>query len=201
MKLFHSDTSPYARKVMVVLHLTGQTGDVEIVPGSGTPMAPNEATCAVNPLGKVPCLVTDEGEAIYDSRVITRYLDHRAKGGLYPEGDALFPVLTLEAEADGILDAALLAVYETRLRPDELRYAPWVQGQMSKIHRALGDLEGRSGRLGHDLDAGLIAVACALGYLDLRFPDLGWRDGRPGLAEWFAPVVETEAMQATQPKP
>jgi len=201
MKLYHSDTSPYVRKVMIVLHLTGQTGDVELVPGSGSPLEPNEGTCGVNPLGKVPCLVTDEGVALFDSRVITRYLDWRGKGGLYPEGEALFPVLTMEATADGIMDAAILAVYESRLRPEELRFAPWVRGQVSKIHRALGHLEGHAGRWGTTVDAGRIAVGCALGYLDLRFPHLNWREGRPALAEWFKGVEASEAMRATAVQP
>lgn len=203
MKLIHSETSPYARKVMVFLHLGGKTDEVEIVPGAGTPLQPNEATCAVNPLGKLPCLVTDAGAPLYDSRVICRYLDAHFSLGLYPDGDALWPVLTREALADGILDAALLVVYEGRLRPEELRYSPWVKGQMSKIHRALGQLEGEAGRFGAGRDgapdAGLVAVGCTLGYLDLRFPDMGWREGRPGLAEWFEGFAALPAMQATKP--
>lgn len=202
MKLYGNDTSPYVRKVRVVLALTGQEDAVEMVTVSGTPLAANAEIVGANPLGKVPCLVTGDGQAIYDSRVITRFLDARADGGLYPEGAALYPALTLEALADGILDAAILAVYETRLRPEELRFAPWVQGQMSKIHRAMGVLEGEAGRwpkaLGPGSHAGHIGVACALGYLDLRFPDIGWRDGRPALAEWFGPVAAHPAMTATK---
>jgi len=198
MKLYHSTTSPYVRKVMVTLHLTGQVEEVELIAGSGTPLDPNESTCSVNPLGKVPCLITDEGAAILDSRVITRYLDDRAGGGCYPDSPALYPVLTLEAMADGLLDAALLVVYESRLRPEELRFSPWIRGQMSKIHRTLGVIEGMAGRFG-DTDAGLIAIGCALGYLDLRFPDLDWRTGRPALAQWFEHFAATPAMQATIP--
>lgn len=199
MKLFHAGTSPYVRKVMVTAHLTGQVDDLELVDGAGSPLAPNEGTCGVNPLGKIPCLITDDGDAFYDSRVITRYLDQRAQGGLYPDGEALFPVLTMEATADGIMDAAILCVYEGRLRPEELRYSPWIQGQMSKIHRALGMLEGQAGRWQEPHHAGHVAVACALGYLDLRFPDIGWRDGRPALAKWYEGVAATPAMQATVP--
>ncbi|GMG84871.1 glutathione S-transferase [Paralimibaculum aggregatum] len=199
MKLYHSDTSPYVRKVMVALHLAGKAEAVDLVPGSGTPLDPNEGTCSANPLGKVPCLVTDDGLALFDSRVITRHLDATFGIGLYPEGDALWPVLAREALAEGILDAALLVVYEARLRPAELRFSPWVQGQMSKIHRALGVLEGEAGRFGEGFDAGLVAVACALGYLDLRFADLGWREGRPALAGWYEGVAEHPALVATRP--
>ena len=201
MKLYHSETSPYVRKVMVVLHLTGQLDRVELEPGSGTPLEPNAATAAANPLGKVPCLVTDAGEALFDSRVITRYLDHLGQGGLYPSGDALFRVLTLEALADGILDAALLVVYEGRLRPEELRFAPWVEGQTAKVRRSIETLEPRvaddlSGRptMAH------VAIACALGYVDFRLPHLGWRDTDPSLAAWYHDFAATPAMQATAPK-
>ena len=199
MKLYHSDTSPYVRKVMIVAHLTGQAAALELVPGSGTPLAPNTATCGVNPLGKIPCLVTPEGEALFDSRVITRYLDARAGSGLYPQGDALWPVLTREALADGILDAAVLAVYESRLRPEELRFTPWVQSQKSKILRALGHIEGRAGRFADAFDAGHVALAAALGYLDFRFPDLGWREGRPALAAWSEGVEARPEIVATRP--
>ena len=126
---------------MVTLDLTGQLGEVELISGSGTPLAPNDATIGVNPLGKIPCLIGDDGAPIFDSRVICRYLDHRAKAALYPAGDALFPVLTAEALADGIIDAVLLTAYEWRLRPTEFRYQPWVDGQVAKVERALAVLE------------------------------------------------------------
>ncbi|HSF94174.1 MAG TPA: glutathione S-transferase, partial [Thermohalobaculum sp.] len=141
MKLYHSPTSPYVRKVMVTLHLTGQLGDVDLIPGSGTPLKPNPQTIGANPLGKVPCLITDEGQTLFDSRVICRYLDWRGKGGLYPNGAALFPVLAAEALADGIIDAGLLGAYEWRLRPEEFRYQPWVDGQVAKITRGLDVME------------------------------------------------------------
>jgi len=201
MKLYHSTTSPYVRKVMVVAQITGQIEEIDLIAGSGTPMDPNVATCSANPLGKVPCLVTDDGLAIYDSRVITRYLDARKAGGLYPEGDALWPVLTREALADGVLDAAILTVYESRLRPEELRFSPWLQAQRSKILRALGTLEGEAGRFPADrFDASHIGVASALGYLDFRFPDLGWREGRPALAQWYEAAARRPEMIETRPE-
>ena len=114
-------------------------------------------------------------------------------------GDALWPVRTREALAEGILDAAVLAVYEVRLRPEELRFSPWMQGQKSKILRALGHLEGEAGRFRDTLDAGTIAVGVALGYLDFRFADLGWREGRPALTEWFEVFAARPEMTATAP--
>jgi glutathione S-transferase len=203
MKLYHSPTSPYVRKVMLTLHVTGQLDDVELVPGSGTPMDPNDETVQVNPLGKIPCLITDDGAAVFDSRVICRYLDHRANsgagGGLYPEGDALFPVLTAEALADGIIDAGLLTAYEWRLRPEELRYQPWVDGQTAKVARGLAALERTEVVFSDEVNAAKIAAACAIGYIDFRLADLGWRDTCPRLAAWYAEISEKPAMKATVP--
>lgn len=199
MKLYHSPASPYVRKVMVTLHLTGQLDDVELIPGSGTPLVPNDATIKVNPLGKIPCLIGDEGAAIFDSRVICRYLDHRAKAGLYPQGDALFPILTAEALSEGIIDAVLLTAYEWRLRPEEIRYQPWVDGQTAKVERGLAALEETDLVLAGPMNAAKIAAGCALGYIDLRLADLGWRDRRPKLAAWYAEIAQTPAMKATVP--
>ena len=197
MKLYHSPTSPYVRKVMLTLHATGLRDQVELIPGSGTPMEANPETIAHNPLGKIPCLITDDGEAVFDSRVICRYLDHRAQGGLYPEGDALFPVLTAEALAEGAIDATLLTAYEWRLRPEEFRYQPWVDGQTAKVERALAALEQTDLILSGPPNAAKIATACALAYIDFRLPALAWRDTCPKLAAWFAEMSETPAMKAT----
>lgn len=199
MKLYHSPTSPFVRKVMVTLKLTGQEAEVELVPGSGTPLEPNQATVAANPLGKIPCLVTDDGMTLFDSRVICRYLDWRAKADLYPEGRALFPVLAAEALADGIMEAGILAVYEWRLRPETIRFQPWVEAQTAKVRRGVAALGRNDAVMSGPMNAAKIAAGCALGYLDLRFPDLGWRDSNPRLAAWFAEFSATPQMQATVP--
>lgn len=199
MKLYHSGTSPYVRKVMFILELAGKTGEVELVPGSGTPLEPNEATCTVNPIGKVPCLITDEGLAVYDSRVICQYLDHKFGLGLYPEGAAKYPVMVTEALSDGILDAALLGVYEGRLRPEEVRFQPWVDAQLVKINRGLRELDALASGFGDAVDAGQIAAACTLGYLDFRYGDLGWRESCPALASWYGTIAERPEMTATVP--
>ena len=133
MRLYYSPTSPYVRKVTVLLRETGQFADVELVSGSGNPVDPGTAPLEANPLGKVPALERPDGPALYDSRVICQFLDARAGdgagAGLYPQGARLWDTLTVEATGDGILDAALLMIYEVRIRPEELRYAPWVEGQ------------------------------------------------------------------------
>lgn len=199
MKLYHAGTSPYVRKVMVMLHLTGQIDQVELIDGGGTPIDPNQSTAAANPLGKIPCLVTDDAGTLFDSRVICRYVDWRGKGGLYPEGAALFPVLTQEALSDGIMDAAILAVYEGRLRPAEIQFAPWVEAQLGKCMNGVKALEATVDTLQGPANAGHIAVGCALGYLDLRHGDRNWRGAAPKLAEWFEGFGATPAMQATVP--
>jgi glutathione S-transferase len=200
MRLYHSPTSPYVRKVMVVLHETGQLADVALVPAVGTPIDATHMPLAQNPLGKIPALERPDGPALYDSRVICRFLSHRAAAKLYPTGPREWDALTLEATADGILDAAILMVYEWRVRPEERRMPEWVEGQWAKISRALDTLETRwMSHLNGPMDIAQIAMACALGYLDFRHGDRGWREGRPALADWYTAFAARPSMIATQP--
>lgn len=200
MRLYFSPTSPYVRKVVVLLHETGMRDRVELVSGSGTPIDASKAPLDANPLGKVPALERPDGPALYDSRVICQYLDAEAGAGLYPNGARRWDTLTVEATGDGILDAALLMVYEWRIRPEDMRYAPWVEGQWAKVDRALDVLETRwMAHLDGPLDMGQIAVACALGYLDFRHDARGWRTGRPHLAAWEARFAARPSMRATVP--
>ncbi|MBO9473129.1 glutathione S-transferase [Shimia sp. R10_1] len=199
MQLIHSPASPFVRKVNVTLAETGQTDDVELVRVKTTPVATADAAAAANPLGKIPALVRPDGPAIYDSRVICRYLAARAGADLYPE-DRLWEVLTLEATADGILDAAVLAVYERRVRPEEMVSEAWIEAQWGKVTGALDAINERwMSHLFGPLDMGQIAVACALGYLDFRHGDRNWRQGRDGLAGWYAEFAKRDSMQATMP--
>ena len=202
LTLYFSHSSPYVRKVMVLAHEAGLVDQLEIVVGSGTPLDSGGAPVQANPLGKVPTLTRADGSALYDSRVICQYLDARAASGLYPAGARRWDALTLEATADGILDAALLMVYESRLRPEEIRFAPFVEGQWDKIDRALNVIEARwIAYLAGPLCIGQIAMGCALGYLDLRHGPRDWRSTRPALAQWEARFATRESMQATQPPP
>lgn len=199
MKLIMSPASPFVRKVTVLILETGQQDDVDEVSVATTPVNTADEVWAANPLGKIPALVLDDGRAIYDSRVITRFLDDRAQAGLYP-ADRLWDVLTLEATADGILDAAVLMVYEGRVRPEEMCYAPWVEAQWGKALTAVKTVNDRwMERLNGPLDMAQIAVACALGYLDFRHADRDWRDEAPALAEWYAGFAQRPSMVATQP--
>lgn len=201
MRLYHSPTTPFGRKVVVQLIETGQTDAVEIVTVAGTPTAPGSHPVDLNPLGKIPCLVTDDDEAIYDSRVITRYLDDRAGGKLYPPAPRLWRTLTLEATADGMVDAAILMVYEARLRPEEKRFGDWVEAQWQKVARALDALEDRwIGHLSGPVDMGQVATGCALSYLDFRHGAREWRKGRPALAAWYEGFAARASMRTTEPK-
>ena len=200
MKLHFSPASPYVRKVMVILHETGQIDDVAVHAVSSSPLAPDAGLAAANPLAKIPALERDDGCTLYDSRVICRFFDARKSGGLYPEGARHWEVLTLEATGDGITDAALLMTYEARLRPEEHRSADFVEGQWGKIQRACDALDARwMAHLAGPLDAGHIAVACGLGYVDFRHGARDWRTGRDALATWYARILERPSMQATIP--
>ncbi|MES2667771.1 MAG: glutathione S-transferase [Pseudomonadota bacterium] len=200
MKLYHSPTSPYVRKVMVLLHETGILHQVTLIPAAGTPVDPGSMPVDENPLGKVPALLRPDGNALYDSRVICQYLNAVAGADLYPAAPRLWDTLTLEATADGILDAALLMIYEQRIRPEDRRYDPWVEGQWLKVARALDAVESRwMDHLTGPMDMAHIALACALGYVDFRLDARGWRDGHPRLAAWAATFAERPSMAATRP--
>lgn len=201
MRLYHSPTTPYGRKVMVALHETGQLGDVTLIPVAGSPLEPGSLPVAQNPSGKIPTLELEDGQVLYDSRVICRYLDARAGGGqLYPAAPLLWRTLTLEATADGILDAALQMVYEARMRPADKQYAAWVEAQWTKVARALDALNLQwATHLAGPLDMGQLAVACALGYLDFRLDARAWRQARPTLAAWYAAYSQRDSLIATAP--
>lgn len=200
MKLAFSPTSPYARKVLVLMHETNQLDDIALEDGSGTPLAPNPGVAQKNPLGKIPALERPDGATLYDSRVICAFLDERAGGKLYPSGARKWETLTLEATADGILDAALLMTYEARMRPEQLQMQEWVQGQWKKISQACGAINTRwMSHLAGPLDMGQIAVGCALGYVDFRHGAYDWRSGNDALAQWYAAFSERPSMQTTRP--
>ncbi|MDD7972088.1 glutathione S-transferase [Roseinatronobacter alkalisoli] len=200
MTLYYSPTSPYARKVLVLAHEAGIAGKLDIITGSGTPLDSGQAPIAQNPLGKVPTLSRPDGPAIYDSRVICEYLDSIAQSGFYPGGARRWDALTLQSMADGILDAALAMVYESRLRPEAMHFAPFVEGQWQKIARSVDMLETRwISYLAGPFCIGQIATACALSYLDLRHNARNWRQAHPALTAWHENFAQRDSMLATQP--
>lgn len=199
LQLFDNPASPFCRKVKVLAQEAGQSDRIEVVYAVGHPLASDKMPVVQNPLGKIPALVREDGPAIYDSRVICRYLDDLFGAGLYPQ-KRIWEVLTLEATGDGIMDAAVLMVYESRCRDEEHRSEDWVEGQWAKVERALDALGARwMSHLSGQVDAGQIAVGCALGYLGFRHGGRDWRKGREGLAKWFEGFSKRDSMQATVP--
>jgi glutathione S-transferase len=194
--LRYSIASPYARKARLAASLLGLADKIDI---AGVDLSdPNDSIRAQNPLGKIPALVLDDGSSLYDSRVIAEYLDHLAGGGkLFPADPARrFEALRLQALGDGINDAALLIRYESFARPEALRHAATVELQQGKIDRGLAALEAAPPK--GDIHIGHLAVACALGYLDLRF-DGAWRAAHPRLVAWLDDFArKVPAFEATK---
>jgi glutathione S-transferase len=201
MKLHFNPASPFVRMARVTAHEAGVGEQIELVHGGVlSPVEVHAGVAADNPLGKIPCLVTEHGHALYDSRVICEYLAHR--GGhteLYPhEPVQRFRVLTIQALANGIADAGVLYRYETVMRPEALRWAAFAERQLKRIDDGLDALEGRWGGDLKEVTAGSIAAACVLGYLDFRFADRPWREGRPQLAAFYEAFARRPSMQASE---
>lgn len=202
MKLHHALPSPYVRKVRVVTIELGLDDRIELLQRGMTPVSPEAELNTDNPLGKIPCLITDDGQALYDSRVIAAYLDELAGGNrmIPASGPARWAALQREALADGILDAAVGRRYETFLRPEERQWDQWIDGQRQKFIRGLDQFEREAAAFGDAVNIGTIACACACGYMDFRYADENWRDGRPNLASWFETFSKRPSMATTAPE-
>jgi glutathione S-transferase len=203
MKLIGSLTSPYVRKVRVVLaekKLEFQFVEEDV-------WSKDSTISTANPLSKVPCLIMEGGEAMFDSRVITEYLDTMSPvGKLIPtSGRERAEVKTWEALADGLLDAAIAARLEATWtgRTDAQRCSAWIDRQMDKIHASLAAMERGLGDKpfcsGVYLSLSDVAVGCALGYLDFRFPQLDWRSAHPQLARLFEKLAQRPSFIDTCP--
>jgi glutathione S-transferase len=178
-----SPTSPFGRKVKITAALLGLSDRITIEKADTGD--PNDSLRKQNPLGKIPILILESGEALYDSRVIVEYLDSLAGGGrLIPAGWSRFEALRQQALADGLMDAALLQVLEGRWRPAERHEPKWLDHQRGKVERALDEAEARLSSPSPTLHIGHVALACALGYLDMRFEGR-WRQTYPKLVSWL----------------
>jgi len=196
MQLYFSPFSPYVRKCLVSAMELGLDERIELLPSQAHPVQRSRELIATNPLGKVPTMLTDDGQVLYDSRVICEYLNQLAGGTLFPPaGTARWQALTLQALGDGVLDAALLVRYEDAARPEALRWADWRVAQLDKAHTAFAALEAEPTLLEARIDIGSITIGCAIWYLDLRFADLAWRDRCPGVAAWYAGFSQRPSMQ------
>jgi glutathione S-transferase len=181
---------------------TGQDGEID---GIETMVWDPETDIAkVNPLGKVPALTTDDGIVLCNSPLICEYLDSRHHGArLIPSaGPERWRVLNLQALGDGIMDAAVTQMAERRTHPPEAQSEGWMARQQGKITAALDHLEqeAAAGRLDGSVTLGSITLGCALGYLDFRFAEAPWREGRPALAAWYQAIAQRPAMAATEPE-
>ena len=196
MMLRSSSASPFARKIRVAAEVLAMSDRIEIAPTDTSD--PSGALLAQNPLGKIPTLVLENGSAIFDSSVILEFLDFLAGGNkLIPAGEERFEVLTRAALADGVIDAAILIVYEKRWRDASAHSARWLDHQNGKIARGLAMLESSASHP-TKTDVAAIALACALGYLDLRFAG-GWRNKHPKLVGWLeAFSAAVPAFEATR---
>lgn len=199
LKIFFSPFSPFVRKCLVAAHELGLDGRIQLLASNVSPVNRNQVIIAQSPLGKVPTFITDDGQVLYDSRVICEYLNELGSGMLFPPaGQARWAALTLQSLGDGVLEAAVLVRYEEALRPEPLRWSEWRAGQLDKAETSLAYLDAHPQTLAIErADIGNLTVACALWYLDLRFPDLGWRDRYPSVAQWYAVFSQRASLQAT----
>jgi glutathione S-transferase len=201
MKLLGSLASPYVRKVRVVM--AEKKLDYELV--LDNVWAPETVVPQSNPLGKVPCLIMEDGAAMFDSRVIVEYLDTLTPvGKLIPaQSRERAAVKCWEALADGVLDAAILVRLEKTLRPVEQQSQIWIDRQMGKVHAGLKtmsqDLAETPYCMGNQLTLADVAIGCALGWLSFRFPEITWRDDYPNLARLFDKVSERPSFKDSVP--
>jgi glutathione S-transferase len=199
MKLYWSSRSPFVRKVMVCAHETGLAARIELDRTLVVMSKPNAALMKVNPLGKIPTLVTDEGRALYDSLVICEYLDslHGGPRLFPPSGDARWQALTWHALGNGMLDNAVPWRYEV-LKPKREQGHELLAAFEAKIRNAIDALEHEAPQLdGTACGIGHIAIGVALGYLDFRFGALGWRTGHPRIAAWHERFAQRPSAVAT----
>src|SRR5580698_3243566 len=199
MILRSSPASPFGRKIRIAIALLGLDKDVKVEAADTSD--PNDNVRQQNPLGKIPVLIAEDGNAYYDSPVILEYLDHRAGGGKIVPRDAVARIaaLRLQALCDGLLDASILTVYESRWRKPETHDAKWLEHQAGKVTRALAALEAAPPPLDATPNVGQITLACALGYRDFRFAG-SWRGTHPKLVAWLDDfAAQVPAFAATKP--
>ncbi|MGB7432878.1 MAG: glutathione S-transferase family protein [Ahrensia sp.] len=185
--LFYAPASPYSAKVVMAAKMANIDIQLQVVSTSDEPKALLDA----NPLGKIPTLVLDDGTAVFDSRTIMSELDRLSGKMIFPRSTAKRGAAErMEAAGDGMCDALLAQVYERRMRPEEKVHQPWIDYQARKVERALDWFEATPTRFGKTPHGGQIALYAALGYADLRFPNLNWGRGRPKLRRFVARFEE-----------
>lgn len=199
MKLRYSPTSPFVRKVIVTAIETGLDNQIERI--NTNVWAPDTDIGTDNPVGKVPTLITDGGEILYDSSVICEYLDSLHDGQkLFPAvGGARWQALRLNALGDGMAETGIRRLLEGRFWKESPRQ-DWIDRANKGLGRCFKALEDDAGALAGPVTIGQVSIGCAIGWLDMRFNDLGWRDDCPAVADWYAGFSARPSMVATEPK-
>jgi glutathione S-transferase len=199
MKLYWSSRSPFVRKVMVFAHECGLAGRIECERTLVSMARPNTALLGINPTGKIPTLLLDDGSALYDSTVICEYLDslHDSAKLFPPSGPARWTALRRHALGSNLLDNLMLWRNET-LRPQSQQSAETLAAFETKVRNAVAALDREADLLAADaVGIGHVAIACALGYTDFRFAALGWRSGNNRIARWYDAFAQRPSMTAT----
>jgi glutathione S-transferase len=201
VKLHWSPRSPFVRKVMVFAHETGLVGRIETVRTVADMKKPNAVLMKDNPLSKIPTLLTDDGQTLFDSVVICEYFDTLHQGPrLFPEAPARrWQALRWHALTNGLLDHLILWRNESN-KPQAQQTPEHLQAFEAKLRATLAMLDDEAKTIGETpVNIGHITIGCALGYLDYRFDALGWRTGHDRIAAWFAGFNARPSMQATLP--
>lgn len=203
VQLLYSTSSPYVRKTVLLAQALGLNAAIERLPSSANPLKRDPRITEHNPLGKVPTLITDDGLALPDSKLIAEYLCALAGNEhvLPVSGAARWLILRQQALADGVLEVAVGLRYENAVRPEALRWQDWTQAQMLKLEAALQALQDEfaAPQPHAQLNVGEIAVVAALGYLDFRYADWAWRQRYPMLSAAYSPVLERSDVAASTP--
>jgi len=202
MKLFYAPQSPFARKVRAAAIELGLEERIQLEYAEVVPGRPNtEYARSRNPLRRVPALLTDSGETIFDSTVICEYLDALAGGGMLIPQDARhrWRVLTNHALAQGMCESVILIRYETWLRPEAARWPAWVDDHWDKINSGLDWFEHNESELNEPINLAHLALGCLLGYVDFRRPHNGWRERFSNINAWFARLEQRPSFARTKP--
>lgn len=200
MKLYQSPNSPFVRKVLITAIELGLDSQIERIQATPHPINRNMDLVSVNPLGQIPTLVTLSGEAISDSRVICEYLaSHVPTQKLFPAGPRRWRALTEQSFCDGLLAACLSIRYERSTRPEPLQSMEWIKGQMARIESVLYELDRCWESPPEGFDIGHISVACAIGYLKFRFPEIDVATRWNNLSIWWEDIKERPALKGTIP--
>ena len=201
MRLYASPTSPFVRKVIVTAHEGGLRDRIDVLARTISPLTMNDEVNALNPIGKIPVLATDDGQTILDSKFICEFLDSQmdADRKMLPRGRSRWNVLSLQSLGDGIMESGVLLRFDVTLKPAQYRWDGWHEAQLLKITRTIDYLETHVVDFADQVDVGVISVACALAYLDFRFHgSIEWRTGHPHLTAWFERFEQRESMVASE---